>query len=67
MKNKFYKLVEIPTVDVSEHKGAFVLISDDPLQTSVCGALNKIDFALHLQEGTAIVCNLDKLIEQKSI
>ena len=55
--NKFYKLVEIPQSEAS--KQPFVMLTDNSYETNARG---KINFALHTQHGSAIVCNLEDLI-----
>ena len=62
--NKFYKLVEIESEKVGEHKGAFVMVTDNPLTMNVNHAINKVDFALHICEGAAFMCNLESLIKE---
>ena len=60
---KYYRLVEISPEAVecyTDNKDTFVLLTDNPRETH---APDKIDYARHIQEGSALVCNLDNLIK----
>lgn len=57
---KFYKLIEVTEAEMVKNK-TFVVLTDDRFMFTAPG--NKTDFALHLNEGSALVVGLENLIK----